>query len=288
MKKGTLQLLFFSMVALCLWMGNSNGRATVANQGNTGAPGDEAPGGNPRTCMTCHNSGQIQTTLGINLLDGNGNTVSEYQAGETYTIEVSLDVASGSAAEYGFQATVLTGAEGVDGPEVADFANPSANAKVAFANNTGRNYVEQNGPSATNSFTVEWTAPATGTGDVTIYSCGCAVNGNNQNSGDGAACNTLTVSEDPGVATSDIEGVEAIDIFPNPVADQLNVYIQGTQAKDLNWQLMSINGQVVKTGAIQVIGNTYLPVNVSQLSSGTYYLQFADGQVQTTLPVLKK
>jgi hypothetical protein len=45
-----IQILFVCAIGYFIFAANSNGRATAANAGNTGAPGEN-------TCGQCHNGG---------------------------------------------------------------------------------------------------------------------------------------------------------------------------------------------------------------------------------------
>ena len=58
----------------------------------------------------------------------------------------------------------------------------------------GRHIFEHNSATTVNTFSVDWTAPATG-GDVTIYASGLAAGGSGSSSGDQYAGAVLTISE---------------------------------------------------------------------------------------------
>ena len=71
MKFNLLYLFFGLSLALFVLNSNSGGRATVANAGNTGAPGDQA-----NTCITCHGtSAAIQVNLDIEVADENADRI---------------------------------------------------------------------------------------------------------------------------------------------------------------------------------------------------------------------
>ena len=93
-----------------IFSSNEFGRAAFANWGNTGAPGDqELANGDPRTCVSCHNTGAIQVTLDIFLRDTMGNEVlEEYIPGQTYEVEVMINNPSPPVPlGYGFQIVAL-------------------------------------------------------------------------------------------------------------------------------------------------------------------------------------
>ena len=169
------KLLFQIIFVLCcafVWMSSSEGRATDKDEGSTGAPGESS------TCASgyCHGSGgAISVSLSMEVLDMNSNPVSQYEPGETYRIAVSINhIGGNSPSAFGFQLVALADA---DNQSTESFSNPASNVQIATANSTGRTYAEHNGPSDTNVFMVDWTAPAAGTGSVTFYSAGNGVNG---------------------------------------------------------------------------------------------------------------
>ncbi len=201
-------------VSLCLigfaLMNNSGGRASSANQGNTGAPGD-----NSRTCANCHGN-RIPVELSIEVFDDNDQQVNTYKPGDTYRVVVSLDSDSPAANAYGFQMTSIID-ENLE--DVATWANPSNNAKIANARD--RQYVEHNGPSQESTFEVEWTAPAEPQDSITFYAAGNAVNLNGSTGGDGSANNQLTLAADVSSFTEEARDLAVFRISSNPVMDHV-------------------------------------------------------------------
>lgn len=115
----------------------------------TGAPGES-------NCTGCH-AGTAQSAAGVIdvTFSGAGN---EYVVGQSYTFTIS--VASG--AKNGFEATLL------DGSNIkAGTFNSGSNYSVTTSG--GRQYVRQNVASGITSWTINWTAPSTDMGDLTLY-----------------------------------------------------------------------------------------------------------------------
>ena len=165
-------------------MSNSGGRAAVANSGNTGAPGEST------LCANCHGGGSYSPSMSLAVTDLGGSPVVAYTPGETYNLTVTI-TASGTPAGYGFQMTSLQSSNSPAG----SFSNPSSNAQISTIS-SGRTYVEHDGTSSSNTFTAQWTAPATNTGTVTMYANGNAVNGNGGTSGDaGTPAIQVTLTE---------------------------------------------------------------------------------------------
>lgn len=170
---------------------SSNGRATAANAGNTGAPGES------QLCGNCHNGGVFGTVnVSIQLFQqGTNIPVSSYLPGQTYDLSVSINNSSGNPFGYGFQLTALTV---VGNNPIAGYFNLATNVKqktVTVGSVAGRTYIEQNGVTNNNIFNTSWTAPAAGTGSIRFYAAGNAVNGNSSTSQDNGGSTTLTIAE---------------------------------------------------------------------------------------------
>lgn len=273
MKLKTIYILFIGLLGVVLFMGNSNGRADGAGWGNTGAPGDQVlSNGSPRTCQSCHATGNTQVTLDINLLDEAGDAISDYMPGQTYDVSVVLNHAGGDAPSgYGFQALSLIDS---DESDVAGWSEPGANVKISTASNTGRSYAEQNGVSTENTFNFKWTAPADGSGSVTFYSCGNGVNDNGATSGDGAACTTLTVGEAFGVSTKEIANTLNLEVFPNPVNDILNLRFDVVLGGTYTVNMYNALGQLVQTKVQDAYtGENIIQLNCEELGSGIHLLR---------------
>jgi len=255
-----------------IFSSNSGGRAGAANEGNSGAPGDDS-----KTCITCHgNNASIQVTLGIDVLDDAGASIvsSGYVPGATYEVVTTIEVASGSPMGYGFQLIGLNAPDGQNGAPADDWSNPGSNVQIADVSATGRTYAEHNGVSADSVFSVMWTAPAEGSGTVTFYSCGNGVNGNGETSGDNAACNSLVLEENTMTSTTpSIEELE-VAVAPNPVRDVLQLKTFSPNAGDYNLFITDMLGrQVYQETFFMPQGESNSPIPVSHLQSGIYILQ---------------
>jgi len=271
-----------------IFVSTSAGRADATNWGNTGAPGDQTLGnGSPRTCISCHSGGNIEVDLGIDIqnLDGSALENNSYVPGATYNMSVTITASSGTPSGYGFQMVALTDA---DEQEVNTWSNPSANTEIAFANNTGRTYVEQTSTSSSNTFTMDWQAPESGKGDVTFYSCGNGVNGNIGTTGDGAACSTLTLTE---AATNSVTNLNSdalrLELSPNPAMDQLQVAIDTQLNDDFQLNILNMNGQLVSRQVWPSTTNAKVNLDVSQFTSGMYFIQITNASYSTTSKWIK-
>ena len=95
------------LVAILLFVNNTSGPIVVQQKGYTGAPGDQ-----PNTCRTCHNTGTYGSSAIIEVFDSAGTiAVTKYALGKQYTIRLTISVTSGTPSAYGFQMIDIHGDE---------------------------------------------------------------------------------------------------------------------------------------------------------------------------------
>lgn len=176
--------LGIAAVALGL-MSAGDGVAESQNKDRTGAPGSSA------TCGSCHSGGNFGTSLSISLLDPleGLQTFEDYTPGLTYRLRVQMNYTQSTPARFGMQATAVTG----DGNNAGTFSQPSGNTQLESVG--GRHIFEHNAPSSDAVFEVLWTAPAAGSGPVTVYASGIAANGNGGTGGDQYGGGSATFGE---------------------------------------------------------------------------------------------
>ncbi|MFK8009625.1 MAG: choice-of-anchor V domain-containing protein [Saprospiraceae bacterium] len=282
MKLRIIYTLFTLMVGAFLFLSNAGGRATATSEGNTGAPNDNGSGN--RTCQTCHNNGSFAVTPTLEITDAAGTVITDnFNPGETYNVKMTID-ATNTPAGYGFQIVALNAANGSDGTAVNTWANPSANVQIATLG-TGRQYAEQSALSSSNEFTMEWTAPADGT--VTFYYGGNATDDNGNTSGDNAVMGSMSLDSNPD-ALNELERILALDIFPNPVSDVLNLRTNAQTTDTYDLQLFDQNGKQISTERLMIpSGENVAPIDVANLPTGIYNLILSDGKNQIAKKMLK-
>lgn len=136
---------------------------------------------NSSNCSTCHSS------FGVN--SGNGEFlislgVEEYTPGETY--EVSVTLTDPGQSRWGFELTVQDDSNFMAG----SFAVTDAtNTQLADQGGDSPDFMKQTSAGTYNgdgsaTWTFDWTAPESGSGDVTFYASGNAANGDFGTAGD--------------------------------------------------------------------------------------------------------
>lgn len=284
MKFKIVYTLFGVLLLAVLFMGSSGGRATAADSGNTGAPGDSGP-----TCVTCHGTNaDIGVELDIAIEDMDGNPIAKYVPGEVYNGSVTLTTTMGMPVANGFQIVALKAALDEDGESTNSFSAPGDNVQIKTIT-SGRQYAEHNGPSMNNNvFTFKWTAPEAASGPVTFYSCGNGVNLNGSTSGDNAACNTLELLERP-ISTTDLGRDVQLTVAPNPVADQLNLNLNSSLTGTFQARLFDVAGRQWLSRDLELNGGSNsFNFEASGLPAGVYFLQLTNGTRSTAMRVVKR
>lgn len=290
MKIRTLYTIFSLALFAIISLSNSGGRAGAANRGNTGAPGDEMAGNNPRTCQSCHATGDIQVLLSLEVLDSDNHPITVYSPNEIYTAKVRIDSAAGPAAlGYGFQMVSLFDADNTDVDGWA-ISGHSDNVQIEGSTTNNRVYAEHKGVSDSNEFLVQWQAPEAGSGDLTFYAVGNGVNRNGATSGDGATLPVkLTLTENIVSSIADLNTVGiGLQVAPNPVTDYLTLTIESQKEEVLTTKIINATGQVFHQQTIQLsVGKQIIPIDLSQLPAGIYFLQNNSKKVINTQKIIK-
>ena len=279
MKIKLLYLIPVLLGAAVIFSSTSSGRASGANQGNTGAPGD-----NSRTCVNCHNNSNIQVDLNISLLNASGQEVTSYVPGQTYTVRVQIDSTGGPAAlAWGFQMVCLEAPLDVNGEDLENWVDMGPN-NYKIANARGRQYAEHNGPSSSNIFDVTWVAPERNTGPVSFYAAGNGVNFNGGTSGDGADVDKIEIAEDVASSTSD-QWQDAVSLSPNPS----HSFAVLTTPSDFvgQAQIFSLSGKMVDQ--VRLREGDRWEINTGILKSGIYLIKLSHQNGSTsTIRLMRK
>lgn len=264
------------LAASLLFLGNSTGPGNVQGQDRTGGP--VANG----FCGTCHAVGAFNPSMTLEILNGE-NPVTVYEPGATYTMKITVNADAG-AQVYGFQAVAL-----LDGN--AQAGNFTAGMGTQVINISNRDYIEHSQSSTNNVFEVEWTAPASTSGNISFYAATMAGNGNGSSGGDGAAfLQQPIVLTDGTVATQELpELASTLKIYPNPVADVANLSLELEEATTASISIYSATGQRLQQYQEQLgLGNNQLTYDLSQLAAGHYVLEVSNGQKASTRMLVKQ
>ncbi len=154
-----------------------------------GVDGTSSGLSNSTKCASCHSGGSFGNVTSFTLLDAEGQAQTSYRPGETYKVRVEIATTT-TPGGYGFQLLLIDGQKA----QAGTYGTPPANTRISTLG--GRNYLEQMRRLSSGTIEADWTAPASGTGTITAYAVGNAVNANGGTSGDqpNEAIVTLTES----------------------------------------------------------------------------------------------
>ena len=250
---------------------NNNAAHTFTNgapSGNTGSPGDG------QTCNTsCHTQGGTQTNEMVSVTSDVPGT--GYVAGQTYTFTITT---SGGGSKKGFQVSPQDVSGNLIGTLIASGTGTQFSAG-------GSTHITHNAAgTSSSSWTFEWTAPTSGTGDVTFYVAVNFTNTSGDQFGDVVVTETLTVQESS-VGISEAE-LAALSVYPNPVIDEINI-----AAKDVDEEIMvtmfNMEGKLVIEQSFEP-GDITIDVASKSLNTGVYFLQMEAGGNTTVKKLLVK
>lgn len=244
------------MIVLAILLGVSSFQIDPNNPptGRTGAPGET-------TCQAsgCHTGGIFSGTVEIT---GLPDTVVSNQV---YSITLTN---TSNASRAGFQLTALNEANQKTG-------NLVAGAGCSIGSAGGRQYVRQSSPrTLTNgetSWTFNWTAPETVTGDsIHFYFSTLCANGNGQKSGDNVLVGVKSVVLPAIVSTAGVVANSSkLLLSPNPVSSFLDI----DSPLSGQFQIMDTGGRLMLQTKIE--GKAKL--DVAHLQNGLYFVKF-DGK----------
>jgi hypothetical protein len=272
----TLGLLLLAF----LFYDPSSGVAAVQRTDRTGSPVSLSDG-----CNACHGGGNFNTSVSVEVLQSN-SPVTNYEPSQPYTVRVTVN-SSNNPSGYGFQVVALV-AE--DNSNAGSFGMPPDGTQITTLNN--RQYFEHSRRNTINNWSIEWTAPPAGTGEVRFYAAANAVNGNGSNTGDSPArlSTPLILTEE---VTSGFTTVEELNlqvaVYPNPVQDHLRLQISNSENGRFSLRLLNAAGQLARSGQVEVVnGRSDRQLPVQDLPGGLYFLYLSDGQKVKATTMVKE
>ncbi|MDH3648389.1 MAG: T9SS type A sorting domain-containing protein [Saprospiraceae bacterium] len=259
LRTSTLILTTLLFICTALWMGSSGGPGAVQVADRTGGPVSDG------FCSQCHGGGAFGADVQMLLTDESGDTISEYVPETAYTLKIT--VLGEGASSYGFQAVAL----GADNAGVGSYGTAPAGTQISGV--AGRDYFEHNTPSAMGEWEVEWTAPSLGTGPVTFYAAGNAVNGNFGTSGDEPDTTSLAVEESLAAGLNDrILASLQLNISPNPVQERLFIEWSSQEVQPVAIRIFNAMGELVDQRSIEAYDQD-MAVSVWDYPNGIYMVQ---------------
>jgi hypothetical protein len=255
MKKLLIYSLLLSVpVSLIISAYSGDGTKRYPSGAPAGYTGSPADGNN---CTYCHNGNASPVTGWITSdVDPNG-----YVPGNTYTITITV---TGTGAK-GFEVSP----QGMNGNLIGTLI-PGDGSKLVGSDKYVTHTSASN--SATKIWTFSWTAPQTGTGDVTFYGAFAV-------SKPVTKLSTLVIPQNLSTSLQENEA-SRFSIFPNPAESYLNVNYFMTKDNHLTIELYNIAGQRITLLADEwaKAGNFSMTVSIPEyLKNGTYLVKITSG-----------
>ncbi len=225
---GSIACLLFILPGMAMAFSNSppNGRTNAPGEGN---------------CTACH------STFALNSGSGSMSVsdLSNWVPGQTYDIDVNL--ADPAASRWGFEFTILDS----EGVSVGTLATLDGNAQISSSG--ARTYAKQtssgtlNGTTVAAGWTLRWTAPPAGAGDLTLYATGNAANGNGSTSGDQiyAIASTWNEAGPTPAPLPLLAGAKLLPNYPNPFNPRTTLAFELNRDQWVDLSIYSLNGRLV-------------------------------------------
>lgn len=238
--------------------------------GKTGAPSEG----------TCANSGCHTGSSG-----GTGNIAMTFSGGNAYTpgttYDVTVTVTDTNAVRFGFELTALDPTNAKAGNLAV--TNTTNQSTPTAGGVSGRQYIAHKNANANNTWTFQWTAPATAIGDVTFYYSGNGANGNNHATGDKIYLGSTTISINTAVQLTGRN--DAMFHVQSPAANELYVNYSLNEPADVISDLYDITGQKILAleNMHAAAGNHAFTAPLYGIAKGLYIVRFsANNRVQTS------
>jgi hypothetical protein len=280
MKIKFISTLIFSFFVLLILQSVSAGRAFSGGQDRTGSPGSLSTSS---TCNACHSIAGAFTNpqIAVSVKDLTGNSVTSYTPGDTFDIEYTI-TSGGTPSGYGMQSVFLNSANS----NIGDIISTStSNTQLASITN-GREFIEHSGRSSTGVFSGQWVAPSTGTGTVSIYSVGIAVNGGST-SGDNVTPSTkVDLTEAVVSSTENLTNFSSeYLIFPVPNNGNFSIRNNG-DAGTADIRIINMQGQLVFSKSTFAENDAQIDFNLNEIVDGLYFVEILKNGTSETLPFI--
>lgn len=292
MKKGFLLLPLIAIGAYVTLSSNSAGYTSNATGSDGGTVGCGGGG--------CHGSAASSTVTSTTIIiDSAGTPVTVYHPGVTYRVSLAAGTAATSGlTKFGFQLSASkVSSVAQAGTWVAASAPVNATVSTMGAFSVVRHTAPMSdsvilaGAAFVYPASINWTAPAAGTGSVKFFGVINAVNNNtNADAGDLWNSTTTTITEYVDhTSVSEVAAKVAINTFPNPVTSSFTLQLSNAAAGTYGVQVMDITGKIVVKQSVEVTGNTASStINLSNFAAGRYHVVVEKDGVRTVKAIVKQ
>lgn len=181
--------------------------------------------------------------------------------------------------------------------QAGTFVTPiPAHTYIDSVSGTGLHVFEQGtpwlgSPAGTYDVSVQWTAPSSNVGNITLY---CTLNAVVGTSGsvspmDAAGNTSLVLTPIITNAVSAVAANLGVTTFPDPVASDLNLNMTNTMAGDYNIYVFGMNGSMLYNQAVSIKGaGRSVCINARAWSAGLYNVVIEGRNGRQSMLVVKQ
>lgn len=238
MKKTLLLIAAVTALSTLSFVMKDNGLA-----GRTGSPGET-------TCNTagCHTGNTLNDPSGSISISAPGLDANwEYAPGSTYQIQVTVSRTGNTKFGLGFESLLSSGAN-AGTLTITDPAQTQIKT-ATVSGNVRNNVVHKTGGGTSNdshTFTFDWTAPPTGSGNVKFYAAGNAADGLTNPGGDYIFTMMQELEEESGSGVAESNFNSNLSVHPNPVKDIIQLTFSVTKPSNLVLSLVNLQGETIQ------------------------------------------
>ena len=239
----------------------------------SGSPAGRSGGAGELTCATstCH-TGNANTGPGTVSITSNALN-DEYMPGQTYTITVTVD--QSGISKFGFLTLVGYSASANASTGTIQLTNTT---ETRLRTSGARDYVTHRsaGTSGTNakSWSFDWVAPGSNTGDVTFFASGNATNGQGNRTGDQVYTTSLVLTEMLTSLDPSFNEAPKVQVFPTFANESVTVRLDNAAYGEMDLQVVNLEGKVVYESREMAKGGQFdKTLFVNSWESGLYYLR---------------
>jgi hypothetical protein len=300
------RILLFAAIGGIAVITMTSGQTGAGAESGFNCTGAETGSGNSAGCSqggTCHSAG---ATAGITVsleLDSAGSPITHYAAGVTYSVKIKgTNTTTNTLPKFGFQVTCIKGSVAVSAPDSAGkMATTGLPANVKYTPPHSGEFVcpliEHSAPitaatlgGATGAVyldSFQWTAPAVGTGVVSIWGALNAVNNNTSSTGDFWNTTHLVLNEAvPSSVTNVINNIN-VSAYPNPVSNILNLQFNNAPPGNYTLQVFDLSSRCISNENFEVNSNQVTNINTSSWAPGLYQVVIQKEGINQIVRVVK-
>ena len=274
-------VIFTLLATVAILIAESGNHAGFSNI--SGAPAGRAAspfdfGGLTCNVSGCHTSYPLGSKTGwiTSNIPGIG-----YTPGQTYTITATAS--SPNRIRFGFEITPQTATGATAGTVIITDIQQT---KLAASPNTRWITHTLTGSlaatSGTKSWTFDWTAPASGAGNVTFYGAFNCANNSSSVFGDSIFTSQLVVPENPTAIWDAARQNLSFNVYPIPAGDNLFVHLKVNEQSAPRIELSDITGKIIakiSDSPLDAGAEYTFDINTSEILAGIYFVRIVNGSV---------